>query len=260
VRKKRPFNRIERWLLKIPTWLFVTGVVVFLSVIALWVEPDGVNLKSPRDIVRVIFGNAESIAIAAAVALYFKEIPDRKERKHYEAWQVIDNATGTETSYARRKAIKDLYQDGVSFTGLDLPGADLMGVDLSGANLSGADLRGADLIGAKLSGADLIYAKLSDAYLIGAYLSDACLSGANLSGANLTFAYLIGAYLNDACLSGANLSGAYLSGANLSGAYLRGARDLTEPQLSQAFLCRTSLPANINPELGNRDCKRLGID
>ncbi len=45
--------------------------------------------------------NLEAIAIVAAVVLYYKESPDRKDQRHYEAWQVIDKAARVETSYAR---------------------------------------------------------------------------------------------------------------------------------------------------------------
>ena len=121
-----------------------------LSAIALWANPDG-KPKSFRDAVQVIFSSTESIAIAAAVALYFKEIPDRKEQKHYEAWQVIDNAAAAKvpTSYARRKAIEDLHRDGVSLRGIDIPNVDLQGINLSFANLVFTNLNGANLSGAE---------------------------------------------------------------------------------------------------------------
>jgi hypothetical protein len=90
----------------IPTWRFVGAFVFGFACLALWVAKD-IDLKSPRDVARELFQNAESIAIVAAVVLYFKEIPDRKTQKHYDAWQVIDNAAvatqvsgGVFTSYA----------------------------------------------------------------------------------------------------------------------------------------------------------------
>ena len=62
MRRKRPFNRIEQRLQSIPTWLFVSSVVMGLSAIALWANPDG-KPKSFRDAVQVIFSSTESIAI-----------------------------------------------------------------------------------------------------------------------------------------------------------------------------------------------------
>jgi hypothetical protein len=202
MKRKQPFNKIELWLQSIPTWCFVTGVVAFLSLIALWVSPDR-NPKSFRDVVQVIFGSAESIAIAAAVALYFKEIPDRKEQKHYEAWQVIDNAAAANvpTSYARRKAMENLLRDRVSLRGVDMPEADLESINLSEADLRESDLERANLIYANLSGA-----KLSGANLLYANLSGANLEGADLNGANLEWAILRGARLSRADLFMANLS------------------------------------------------------
>ncbi|MCG9891168.1 MAG: pentapeptide repeat-containing protein [Thermosynechococcaceae cyanobacterium MS004] len=156
MRRKQPFNKVEECLQKIPTWIFV-GVFVFgLAFLALWVEKD-IDLKSPRDVVRVLFQNADSISIVSAIILYFKEVPDRKARKHYEAWQVIDNAAAANvpTSYARKQALEDLVRDGVSLKSLDVPGADLSDVNLSNANLREANLRNVDLCGANLRNADL---------------------------------------------------------------------------------------------------------
>lgn len=88
---KKPFNKVEEILQDIPTWRFVGAFVFGFACLALWVAKD-IDLKSPRDVARELFQNSESIAIVAAVVLYFKEIPDRKTQKHYDAWQVIDNA------------------------------------------------------------------------------------------------------------------------------------------------------------------------
>ncbi|NEQ45588.1 MAG: pentapeptide repeat-containing protein [Leptolyngbya sp. SIOISBB] len=202
---RRPFNKIERQLEAIPTWRLITEVVVILAGLAIILEPD----KSINP-AKVIFDSSESIAIASAVILYFKEIPERKKQKHYEAWQVIDSAREIQTSYARRTAIEDLHKDGVSFYEIDLPWADLQGIDLSDTNLSRA----------YLSGANLSRAKLSDANLSRAKLYEADLSGAKLSGANLSRAKLSDANLSRANLYEADLSGAKLSRANLSRAYL----------------------------------------
>ena len=218
--KKKPFNAIEMWLQAIPTWTFVGCCVVGLIAIAFWIQP-GENLDSFRDIVRVAFYNADAIAVAAAVALYFKEIPDRKERKHDEAWQVIDNALGVETSYARYKALQALNKDGVTLAGIDLPGADLRNIDLHNADLSRANLQNADLYRANLSGANLSRANLTEARV----------EGADLSGANLT----------EADLSKANLSRTNLHRADLSYANLREAA-IEDIALHQAKLYKTKLP------------------
>ena len=88
--KKRPFNKVEEQLLLMPTWWLITIVSILLAGFALLVEPEPIG-KNP---LKVLFDNAESIAIASAVILYFKEIPERKKQRHYEAWQIIDNAHG----------------------------------------------------------------------------------------------------------------------------------------------------------------------
>jgi len=234
--KKKPLNVVERRLQNIPTWAFVGCCVVGLIAIAFWIQPEE-NLDSFRDIVRVAFYNADAIAIAAAVALYFKEIPDRKERKHDEAWQIIDNALGVETSYARYKVLQTLNNDGVTLAGIDLPGADLRAINLRYADLRRANLQGADLQDADLSGADLQRAKLIDARL----------RGANLNGANLTQADLSAAALQEANLTHTIFTQTNLSRANLSSTIL------SNTDLSQATLCQTNLPEGLQLN-SDRDC------
>lgn len=233
---KTPFTLLERALKRVPTWLFVAAEVLLLALLALWVEVD-LNLTSIRDVVRVLFENAESIAIVAAVILYFKEIPDRKTQKHYEAWQVIDNASaaGVATSYARFRALEDLNSDGVSLCGIDIPNANLQGINLERANLSKADLSGADLTGANLTGADLTNINLTGANLFYTTFSDAILIDATLTHANLSSADLSNADLTSANLSHANLVFAALSGADLTGA------NLSNADLMLANLSRTDL-------------------
>jgi BTB/POZ domain-containing protein KCTD9 len=210
--RKQPFNKVEEILQDIPTWIFVSAFVFGFAGLALLVAKD-LDLKSPRDVARELFQNAESIAVIAAVSLYFKEIPDRKARKHYEAWQVIDNAAAakTATSYARKQALEDLVRDGVPLVGIDIPGSDLIRANLKNAILGSADLRGADLRRADLSGSILQGAELESTNLIGTNLS-----GADLSAANLSEAILIGVKFSGVNLLATNLSKADLSGANLS--------------------------------------------
>jgi uncharacterized protein YjbI with pentapeptide repeats len=264
-RLRQPFNCVERWLLKIPTWLFVGLAALGIAGLAILFE-EGVDWDTPLKWPAVIFDAAESIAIVSAIILYFKETPDRKEQKHYEGWQVIDNAAAAnvETSYARKKALEDLSRDGVSLRGIDVPrsdlefanlsGADLRRADLEGVKLGDADLRRADLWRANLRFADLGFAKLMDAQFEDADLSaanlrnarfeGADLSGANLRHANLEFANLSGADLRRANLEGANLRHAQFEFADLSGANLRNAK-LKLAQLEFAYL-RVSPPNKIH--------------
>jgi BTB/POZ domain-containing protein KCTD9 len=242
---KQAFNRVERVLQQIPSWLFATSAVIALACVALWLEAD--TIHSPRDAVKVLFEHAESIAIVAAVIFFFKEAPNRKAQKHYEAWQVIDHAAAAKvaTSYARIQALQDLNQDGVSLRGIHLPGAHLSEINLRGAILTCADLSHADLVKANLADADLShanlrYANLIDADLQGANLMDADLSYAilglaNLSSVNLMDADLVGANLMDADLSHADLKGATLTQADLSCTDLRKTKNLTRTQIKSAL-------------------------
>ena len=281
VPKKQPFNRIERFLQKFPTWLFVTGVVGAIAGTAIWVDPI-VNIhSSDKEIIGVLLQNVEVTAIVAALIVYLKEVPERKAQRHYEAWQVIDSAATAKvaTSYARKQALEDLNRDGVSLRKINIAGADLEGINLqqadlcdanlNGANLGGAtlliaNLRGATLIGANLNNSILEHAKLSFVNLGStscrdAKLSYACLRRAYLRGVDLTNAKLTHARLNEAFLGETNLTNADFYGADLSYACFTDvnfgdAEGWTEIQLGFAKLCGTKLPegCRLKP---NRDCK-----
>lgn len=238
MKRKEAFSPWEKRIQSIPTWLFIAGETSILAMIALWLETD--NIHSFRDAIRVLFENAESMAIVAAVVLFFKEEPNRKAQKHYEAWQVIDNAAAAKvpTSYARIQALQDLNEDRVSLMGINLPGAHLQDINLQDARLIGADLVRANLVRANLRRADLSRTNLCRAVLIDADLHDAILNNANLSKAIVGLADLTSADLSDADCSDANFSGAdfekaFLQATNFSGADLNGVR-FNEADLSGA--------------------------
>ncbi len=209
---------------KIPTWLVVTLTVLLLSFLTIWFHDD-LKIASLQDVftrsvLKVLLENAESIAIVAAVVLYFKEAPDRKEQKHYDAWQVINNAGAAKisTSYARFKALQDLNEDGMPLKDLDVSGADLQKIVLPEADLQASNLEASEIMNANLTRANLSNANLTRANLNGSNLNGSNLSSTNLSGANFCTAKLIGADLTGADLNGATFYGADLTGANFSGA------------------------------------------
>lgn len=237
---------------KTPTWAAVLVSVVGLAAIALWVQED-IVIHSPldlfrRDTLKIFFDNAESFAIVAAVILYFKDAPDRKAKKHYEAWSIIDNAAAAKvaTSYARFQALQDLHQDGVPLNALDAPRANLAKIQLPNAELNEANLPGADLREACLHHCNLSQANLQGANLQKANLKGANLRGANLQKANLRDVNLTGADLREANLRGANLRSAELwksqfLGADLEDAELKWA-ELQGSELHGAKLHRTIMP------------------
>ncbi|WP_346289475.1 pentapeptide repeat-containing protein [Sphaerothrix gracilis] len=250
----KPFkahHHLEKCIQTIPAWLAVTISVVCLAVLALWVNEipvDSIQTIFSREALQILFSEAESIAIVAAVILYFKGAPDRKAQKHYEAWRVIDSAAAAKvsTSYARQRALQDLHHDGISLRGLDAPGANLAQIELPEANLQGANLQGVILCGANLQRVDFRGANLRGADLQKANLKGVNLRGVNLHKANLRDAILTGASLQEANLTGASLRAAELWkaafwGADLTDAELRWA-ELQGHELEGAKLCRTVLP------------------
>jgi uncharacterized protein YjbI with pentapeptide repeats len=189
----------------------------------------------------------QSFGVILVAIIYLLEKPKRQKQEELQAWQLIDGATGAETSGARFQAIQELYKMGVSLKGLDADGADLIGINLQGANLERASFKNALLQGANLEGANLKNAQLQKAKLQGANLKGADFEGANLEGAELNVlehttynkqsnepkseklrtdlesAFLRGAHLQGAFLMGANLKGAKFYNADLSGADFYGA-------------------------------------
>lgn len=215
------------------------------------VEPNNSVIKTISN--SKILGQVESFGVILVAIIYLLEKPKRQKQAELQAWQLIDGATGAETSGARFQAIQELYKMGVSLKGLDADGADLIGINLQGANLERASFKNALLQGANLEGANLKNAQLQKAKLQGANLKGANLEGANLEGAeldvlehtiyddqsnkpefkkfptNLESAFLRGAHLQGAFLIGANLKDAkfyntVLSGADFYGAIIEGSR------------------------------------
>ena len=179
---------------------------------------------------RRLFEDAESIAIASASVIFFLEIPDRKKREQYEAWQVINSAHEQTGNGGRIQALEDLNKGKVDLEGVAAPRAELSRIRLANGRLNRARLNEAQLDRAQFSYAKLGYADLSRANLESADLLEASLYGANLSGA-----ILLNANLRGACLSYANLRSAKLGGVRLQGA------KLNHSNLSNANFCQLSL-------------------
>lgn len=222
----------------IPMWLIPVALVITI------IDVD--KISSIKELGKILLDRADTLAIFAALILYYKEARNRKSQERYEAWQVINSALGQQGSGGRIQALQALNQSRESLESLSVPDANLTGIKLPGAILLGANLQKA-----KLDKADLREANLSGANLEGAMLIKANLQGAQLWDTNLRRAQLTQSELQGAILQGANLSGAVLLHANLEQAkYL-------DDQLNQAILCKTKLRDGT---ISDRDCKQIGID
>lgn len=178
--------------------------------------------------------NAALVTVVYGVIRYGCEAPKREKLAHYQAWTMINSATGQQTSGGRIEALQDLNNDGISLQGLNANNAylekiDLRSADLNDAKLQGARLEDAKLQGASLNNAELQRAKLQRAKLQGARLQDAKLYKASLHDADLREANFKDANLQEAGLMGAKLQGANfwkadLQNANLIKANLQGAK------------------------------------
>jgi hypothetical protein len=224
------------WLHRLPTALEV--IILVLAIRLFELTPFG---KTLIDFLQIhsFLDILDSVSVLVAVAIYFKDGPERQKRSHYEAWKVIDAAHGRRNSYARIQALQDLNQDGISLRGLDAPKADLREINLKKANLLGANLQKADLLEANLQKADMRAANLQRAELQRVNFQKADLRAVNFVEANMLGADLQGANLKAADLRGAklraaNFKGANLIGADIAGADLRIAEHLTVEQVKLA--------------------------
>jgi hypothetical protein len=96
--------------------------------VSIWT--DETQIQTGKDLASNLFSNAESIAIASTAVIFFLEIPDRKKRNHYEAWQVITAGLGHAGNGGRIQALQDLNKDKVDLEGVAAPDADLSGINL----------------------------------------------------------------------------------------------------------------------------------
>lgn len=278
-KSKKSFNsrlsKLERLFQSIPASL----VVVFFSIPLYIVGTLAVGLSPARNepicvsgnifhyrcwvpqLIESAFNSIETIAILSAIILYWKEAPNRKDQRHYEAWQVVEQAEGKETSYSRYKALQDLNNDDVSLERLDASGADLSRIILPGAKLQGANLQRSDLSMAILGEANLIGANLIGANLKAANLQNARLDVAHLTGANLSYANLIHSDLKKADLTNADLTSANLANTNLEDAYLN-STDLSGAALNSAYLNGADfIRANlINANLSNANLSNANLE
>jgi hypothetical protein len=153
-----------------------------------------------------------SFSILVAVILYFAETGERRQQKHYQAWQVINTAQGKGGNGGRLDALGQLNEDGVALIGVDLDKAFLQNVSLDKAELRRATFREADLRNAHFHRAGLQDADLTSANLRGADVRDADLSGANLNDTDLTGADFSGSNLHAILLDKADLRDVDLKG------------------------------------------------
>lgn len=239
----RPLSRV------FTSKILTTGLVVLISSgIAVWTsEQAPQNIKDFfelvldfRAILTLLFDSAESIAITSAGLVFLLEFNDRRKRRRYEAWGVINSAQGQSGNGGRTHALAELNREGVDLEAVTVPNADLSGVNLCFGKLLRADFENTQLDKADFEGANLQEANLSRASLWRADLRNARLVEANLHHASLDEADLSNAFMAMAKLQGAELVGATLQNANLRKADLLGA-SLWNANLEMANLEEASL-------------------
>jgi hypothetical protein len=63
-----------------------------------------------------------TLSILVGVIFYFAGTRDRREQRHYQAWQVINTAQGKGGNGGRIDALQDLNDDGIPLVAVDLSG------------------------------------------------------------------------------------------------------------------------------------------
>jgi len=152
-----------------------------------------------------------TLSILVGVIFYFAGSHDRREQKHFQAWQVINSAQGKGGSGGRIDALQDLNADSVDLVGVDLSDAFLHNLQIPGAriarcNLSGADMRGANLRNAVAPLSTLIFTNLRNADLRNAQFAQSDFTNADFNGANLANADLSACILDKADLRNTDLT------------------------------------------------------
>ncbi|MEN8811952.1 MAG: pentapeptide repeat-containing protein [Candidatus Arcticimaribacter sp.] len=235
-------TKMNRWFWRTPKWMIALYAASFFFLLS--------YTGQEVSMIQTFIDTLEPLSIFIAVLIFIKEQPERKRQFHYQAWSIIDGASGIENSQARIIALEDLCDDGVSLEEINLAGAKLNGIEMNGVNISRANLNKAQLINAELFYTNLNNINLSEADCTGvtlyrsnisfANLSKANCSSANFSKANMMFADLSqgnfsGANFVQANLKGVNFEGAYLSSANLKGAKVI-IEDLKKALLTDAIM------------------------
>jgi len=153
-----------------------------------------------------------ALSVLFGVLFYLSEAGDRRQEKHYQAWQVINTAEGKGGSGGRIEALEELNADRVALVGVDVSGAFLQGIRLRRAALARADFQAVDARDGDFEESDLTFADLSSANFRNAHLTRANLGHADLENADLVGASLAGVKLADANLNGAHLQNCDLAG------------------------------------------------
>ena len=86
-----------------------------------------------------VLAYAETFSVLVALIVWVAEAGDRTQQRHYQAWQVINTAQGKGGSGGRIDALRELNDDNVPLTGVDVAEAFLQGVHLDGAELRRAN-------------------------------------------------------------------------------------------------------------------------
>lgn len=225
------YRRIKRMLRRVFLAVVLLVSVCAFVLLALLVESSimGEDIKTSKDFVEQLresgfigaLGNVT--VISGLVSFLLSGARNSRKSSIYQAWMVLDGAQGAETSYARKQALTDLNDEGISLMGLDAEKADLQGICLNGANLSEATIPEINFQDASLRRTRFILAELNKAKFNSADLRKASFSLAKVSQAEFKNASLQGASFEQSTCRLSDFTLARLENSRFRGAELQSA-------------------------------------
>ncbi|MFM6022683.1 MAG: pentapeptide repeat-containing protein, partial [Dolichospermum sp.] len=210
-------------------WSLIEWVSWFLKF------PKNIKLRLLKTILSIALEKGVLISLAVTLFKYFQEAPKRQQQDHYQAWEIINSASGQKASGGRIEALEELNKDGVKLWNLVVDKADLSGIRLGKGQLAYTSFKNARLgcieVEKKEKCSSFRKANLYKAQFQNAYLYHIDFQGTNLIDANLQKADLEKAELQNASLYKANFEKAQLPDAKFQGA------DLENTNFKDAIIC-----------------------
>jgi hypothetical protein len=201
------------------------------------------------DLIRIV-GGLSLVWVAVSYAMSASERREAAESqlkaKHYQAWQVINSASGMISDSGRSDALRDLIDDGVSLLGIKLASANLPGIDLSDGQLQDADMTNVIMLGGCFKRANLLNANMSNGVFDKSDFEGATLLGAKMKSTQLFYVSFDNADLSYADLRDAIVPTRLMAAKSIKGANIYGAsapsnqQDFFQKALKAGAVCISS--------------------
>jgi hypothetical protein len=228
-----------------------------------WKELKKWYQGKPENVLRRYVGKTikvgTGLGLLYAVCNFIFDRPAIERQKYFQAWEVINTASGQPGRGGRNEALEYLNQEtqfwnwytpeckhknsdlntlsNDCLVGIEITKANLKHINLEKANLRSSIFTATSFRNANLKKANFKYSEIEYAHFDEARLEDTIFEGVKAQGAVFTGANLRRASFKDAHLEGAVFTGAEVEGVNFAG----------------AKFCKTTMS---NGKVYNRDCPK----